>query len=122
MPVKERVLDEIRRMSVADLVDLVHALEREIAGCDDGAAAEAAESSGTGVSLRDFGADKIGVIRAVREVTELGLREARVAATDEGDPDGGPEGTGLPAKPKAPPPSGEVSERMEVPVRPRRTV
>ena len=123
MTSSEQVLEGIRRMSVADLVDLVRSLEREIIGRDDMATADVAEGSGVGVSLRDFGADKVAVIRAVREITDLGLREAReVAVTDEGDQDGGPEeGAGLPARPRTPPPSGEGAERMEVPIPPRRT-
>lgn len=119
MTANERVLDEIRRMSVADLVDLVRALESEIAHRADTTAAAA--TTGAGVSLRDFGADPIAIIKAVRELTDLGLREAR-SLTDavDRDHDGGPEGVGLPAKPKGPLPSGENSERIAAAVRSRR--
>lgn len=66
MTPSEQVLGAIRRMCIADLVDLVRVLESEVA-----------EATGAGVSLRNFGAEKVAVIRAVREVTDLGLREAQ---------------------------------------------
>ena len=120
MPVKERVLDEIRRMRVADLVDLARVLESEISSRNDMAVAVVAAATGTGVSPRDFVADQIAVIKAVREITDLGLREARdMTDTDDSDHDGGPEEAGMPAWPKRPSPCREDSERMEVPVRPR---
>lgn len=121
MTPSERVLDQIRRMSVADLVELVRALECEITGRGGRAAAGVAAVTGTGVSLRDFETDRAAVIRAVRDITDLGLREARSGTgADDGERDGGPEGAGLPAKPQTPLPSGESSERVTVPVLPKR--
>ena len=126
MPVKEQVLDEIRRMSVADLVDLVRATAAELgtSGNDVRATAasvpEPAEGSGASdlsISLSDFGADKIEVIRAVREITDLGWREAQAlvdaspSQVANWDPDAdsdtstdadGPESAGTPARPKTP--------------------
>ncbi len=121
MTPSKQVLDQIRRMSVADLADLVRALEREITGRGGTAAAGVAVPSGAGVSLRGLETDRTTVISAVREITDLGLREARSATgADDGDRDEGLEEAGSPARPIGPPPSGENSERMEIPVRPRR--
>ena len=129
VPVQEQVLDAIKQMRVADLVDLVRAIsaEMEIHG-DTGAmtaadGVEAASDSGATVSLRDFSADRIAVIKAVREMTDLGLREARglvetgpaTGAADDADNDEGLETAGVPAKPRAPLPSGEAAERLIAP-------
>ena len=91
MAVNQEILESIRSMSVMDLADLVKALEEEFgisaavpiavaaapAGVvtDDAPAAE--EQSEFDVTLADFGANKINVIKAVREITDLGLREAK---------------------------------------------
>ena len=127
MPVQEWVLDEIRRMSVADLMDLVRALGSEVEERDRGEPAQVVERSGSDVSLWDFGADKIAIIKAVREVTDLGLREAQAMAgvspsqvtSSEHDTDE-PGTARVPAKPKGPPPAGEAGEKLPVPQRPRR--
>ena len=93
---KEEILDAIKGMSVLELSDLVKALEEEFgitaaapvavaAAPAAGGAAPAADGAGAGsdeqsefeVTLQDFGANKINVIKAVREVTALGLREAK---------------------------------------------
>ncbi|CAI7989476.1 50S ribosomal protein L7/L12 [Geodia barretti] len=73
-------------MSVMDLADMVKALEEEF-GISAAApmAVAAAPSAGAGdeeqtefsITLADFGANKINVIKAVREITDLGLREAK---------------------------------------------
>ena len=132
VPVQEQVLDAIKQMSVADLVDLVRAISAEMAIHGDTGAmtvadgAEAAGDSGATVSLRDFSADRIAVIKAVREMTDLALREARglveagpaTGAADDADNDEGLETAGVPAKPRAPLPSGEAAERLTVPGRP----
>ncbi len=88
---KEEIINEIKNMNVVDLADLVKSLEDEFgvtaaapvavaaapAG-DAGAAAPAEEEkSEFEVHIRDIGPNKINVIKAVREVTSLGLREAK---------------------------------------------
>ena len=88
---KEDLIEEIKTMSVLDLAEVVKALEEEVgvsaaapvvvasgsgAGGDaDGAAAE--EKDEFDVVLKDIGANKISVIKAVRELTPLGLKEAK---------------------------------------------
>ncbi len=92
MATKEELLETIKGMSVLELADLVKALEEEFgitaaapvavaaapAG-GDAAAPAAAEEEQTefDVTLQDIGPNKINVIKAVREVTSLGLREAK---------------------------------------------
>ncbi len=92
MAVNQEVLDAIKGMSVMDLADLVKAIEEEFgisaaapmaaaaapAGIvTDDAPSAAEEQSEFDVTLADFGANKINVIKAVREITDLGLREAK---------------------------------------------
>ncbi len=94
MAVNQEVLDAIKGMSVMDLADLVKAIEEEFgvsaaapmaiaaapAGgvvTDDAPSADADEQTEFTITLADFGANKINVIKAVREVTDLGLREAK---------------------------------------------
>lgn len=92
MATKEEILDSIKGMSVLDLSDLVKALEEEFgisaaapvavaaaaaAPSTDGAAAADEEQSEFEIMLQDIGENKINVIKAVREVTALGLREAK---------------------------------------------
>ncbi|MDP7089420.1 MAG: 50S ribosomal protein L7/L12 [Dehalococcoidia bacterium] len=88
---KEDLIEEIKTMSVLDLADVVKALEEEFgvsaaapvvvapgsgAGGDAGGAA-VEEKSEFDVVLKDIGANKISVIKAVRELTPLGLKEAK---------------------------------------------
>lgn len=84
---KEQILEAIKSMTVLELNDLVKAIEEEfgvtaaapvavVAG-GGGGAAEAAEQSEFDVVLVDAGGSKINVIKAVREVTGLGLKEAK---------------------------------------------
>ena len=93
MAVNQEILQAIKDMSVMDLADLVKAIEEEfgVSGAPvamaapmagvvmDDAPAGAAEEEQTEftITLNDFGATKINVIKAVREVTDLGLREAK---------------------------------------------
>ena len=93
MAVNQEVLDAIKGMSVMDLADLVKAIEDEFgisaapvavaaapaAGVvtNDAPSAAAEEQTEFTITLADFGANKINVIKAVREVTDLGLREAK---------------------------------------------
>jgi large subunit ribosomal protein L7/L12 len=87
---KEQVVDFLSQMSVLDLAALTKELEDKwgvkaapvavaaAAGpAAAGAAAPAAEQTEFTVVLTDAGANKIGVIKAVREVTNLGLKEAK---------------------------------------------
>jgi len=86
---KEEILGAIKEMSVLDLADLVKTLEEEfgvsaaapvavVAAPAAGVAAEAEEEQTEfNVVLKDFGANKIAVIKAVRELTPLGLKEAK---------------------------------------------
>ena len=85
---KEDILSAIADMSVMDLVELIEAMEEKFgvtaaaavaaapaAAGDAGGAAE--EQTEFDVILIGFGDKKVGVIKAVREVTGLGLKEAK---------------------------------------------
>ena len=86
---KDEILEAVGQMSVMDLNDLVKAFEEKfgvsaaamaVAGPAAGggaAAAAAEEQTEFTVILADFGANKVGVIKAVREITGLGLKEAK---------------------------------------------
>jgi len=89
---KEQVVNFLSQMSVLDLAALTKELEDKwgvkaapvavaaapgAAAAGGGAAAPAAEQTEFTVVLADAGANKIGVIKAVREVTNLGLKEAK---------------------------------------------
>ena len=86
---KDEMVSAIKEMTVLDLSDLVKTLEDEfgvsaaapvavVAAPVDGGAAEAEEEKTEfNVVLKDFGANKIAVIKAVRELTPLGLKEAK---------------------------------------------
>ncbi|NJR71676.1 MAG: 50S ribosomal protein L7/L12 [Gammaproteobacteria bacterium] len=90
---KDAFLASLDTMSVMDLNDLVKAIEEKFgvsaaamsAPAAGGAvAAVAEEKTEFNVMLTEFGANKIGVIKAVREITGLGLAEAK--ALVEGAP------------------------------------
>jgi large subunit ribosomal protein L7/L12 len=83
---KDEILEAVGAMSVMDLNDLVKAFEEKFgvsaaamsagpAVAAAGAAAE--EQTEFNVILSDVGANKVGVIKAVRELTGLGLKEAK---------------------------------------------
>ena len=83
---KEQIIEAIKEMSVLELNELVKACEEEfgvsaaapvavVGGAAAGAAAE--EKSEFDVVLTNAGANKIKVIKAVRELTGLGLKEAK---------------------------------------------
>ncbi|PYE43671.1 50S ribosomal protein L7/L12 [Paenibacillus barcinonensis] len=82
---KEQILEAIKGMTVLELNDLVKAIEEEfgvtaaapVAVVGGGAAAAEAEQSEFDVILANAGASKINVIKAVREITGLGLKEAK---------------------------------------------
>ena len=85
----DKFIEEIKGMTVVELNELVKALEEEVgvsaaapvavaAAPAAGAAAEAVEEKTEfNVKLKDIGAKKIEVIKAVREFTSLGLAEAK---------------------------------------------
>ena len=89
---KEQIIEAIKAMSVLELNELVKACEEEfgvsaaapvaVAGAAAGAAEE--EQTEFTVVLAEVGAEKIKVIKAVREITGLGLKEAK--AVVDGDP------------------------------------
>ncbi|MFA4835531.1 MAG: 50S ribosomal protein L7/L12 [Dehalococcoidia bacterium] len=89
---KEQLIEAIKQMNVMDLADLVKALEKEfgvsaaapvavaaapVAAGGKEAAAPVEEQTEFTVILKSFGESKINVIKAVREVTALGLKEAK---------------------------------------------
>ena len=86
---KEQVVDFLSKMTVLDLAGLTKELEDKwgvkaapvavaaAPGAGAAAAAPAAEQTEFTIVLTDAGANKIGVIKAVREVTNLGLKEAK---------------------------------------------
>jgi large subunit ribosomal protein L7/L12 len=86
---KDDILETISNMSVMDVVELVKAMEEKfnvsaaaaaVAVAMPGAAAgaaQAAEQTEFDVVMTSFGANKVGVIKVVREITSLGLKEAK---------------------------------------------
>jgi large subunit ribosomal protein L7/L12 len=84
---KDDILAAVSEMSVMDLNDLVKAFEEKFgvsaaamsSGPAGGGAAAAVveEQTEFNLVLSDFGANKVGVIKAVREITGLGLKEAK---------------------------------------------
>jgi large subunit ribosomal protein L7/L12 len=110
---KEDILETISNMSVMDVVDLISAMEEKFgvsaaapvavaagpaAGGDDAAAEEQTEFD---VVMTSFGAQKVPVIKAVREITGLGLKEAKDLVE------------GVPASVKEGIPKGEADEIMK---------
>jgi large subunit ribosomal protein L7/L12 len=88
---QQQVVDYIKGISVLELSQLVKTLEAELgvsaaaampmampmAGAGGGAAAPAEEKTEFNVVLTEVGTNKINVIKVVREVTSLGLKEAK---------------------------------------------
>ncbi len=84
---KDDIIEAVGHMSVMDLNDLVKAFEEKfgvsaaamaVAGpAGGGAAAAVEEQTEFAVTLTEVGANKVGVIKAVREITGLGLKEAK---------------------------------------------
>jgi large subunit ribosomal protein L7/L12 len=82
---KEQILEAIKGMTILELNDLVKAIEEEfgvtaaapVAAGGGAAVAEAAEQTEFDVILNSAGASKINVIKVVREITGLGLKEAK---------------------------------------------
>ena len=83
---KEEMIEEIKKMTVVELADLVKAIEEEFGVSAVAAAAPAAgvaggdaaaEKTSFNVVLKEAGANKIPVIKVVRDATGLGLKEAK---------------------------------------------
>jgi len=88
---KEEILNAISNMTVMEIVDLVKMMEEKfgvtaaapvaVAAVAGGAAAAAApaaeEQTEFTVTMTSFGANKVGVIKVIREITGLGLKEAK---------------------------------------------
>lgn len=87
---KDEILDAIAKMSVMEVVELISDMEKKFgvtaaapvavaAGPAAGGAAApvAEEQTEFTVTLSEFGANKVGVIKVIREITGLGLKEAK---------------------------------------------
>jgi len=86
---KDEILDAISKMSVMDVVELIADMEKKFnvtaaapaaaAAAAPGAAAAPAAEAQTEftVTMTEFGANKVGVIKVIREITGLGLKEAK---------------------------------------------
>ena len=85
------IMDLVKELSIVELNDLVKAMEEEfgvsaaapVMVAAEGGAAE--ENSTKTVMLKDAGASKIKVIKAIREITGLGLKEAKGLADAGGE-------------------------------------
>ena len=80
------ILDEIKALTILEVADLVKALEEEfgvsaapvaVAAVGGAAAPVVEEKTEFDVVLTSFGSSKLGVIKVVREITGLGLKEAK---------------------------------------------
>jgi large subunit ribosomal protein L7/L12 len=86
---KDEILDAISKMSVMEVVELISDMEKKFnvtaaapvaaaAAPGSAAAAPAAEAQTEfTVTMTEFGANKVGVIKVIREITGLGLKEAK---------------------------------------------
>jgi large subunit ribosomal protein L7/L12 len=87
---KEEILDAISNMTVMEIVDLVKMMEDKfgvtaaapvamaaVAGGGAAAAPAVEEQTEFTVTMTSFGANKVGVIKVIREITGLGLKEAK---------------------------------------------
>jgi len=84
---KDDILETIANMSVMDVVDLISAMEEKFgvsaaaavaaAPAAAGVAAAVEEQTEFNVIMSSFGANKVNVIKAVRAITGLGLKEAK---------------------------------------------
>lgn len=86
---KEQILEAISSMSVMDVVDLVKMMEEKFGvtaavamapmamAAADAGGAKAEEQTEFNVILASFGENKVGVIKVIREITGLGLKEAK---------------------------------------------
>ncbi|MCG8464166.1 MAG: 50S ribosomal protein L7/L12 [Xanthomonadales bacterium] len=84
---KEDILEAISNMTVMEVVDLIEAMEEKfgvtaaapvaVAAAAPGAEAAAEEKTEFDVILTGFGSNKVAVIKAIRGITGLGLKEAK---------------------------------------------
>jgi large subunit ribosomal protein L7/L12 len=87
---KEELVEALSNLKVLDVVELIKSLEEKwgvsaaapvaVAAAGGGAAAAAApaeEQTEFAVTMTSFGANKVGVIKVIREITGLGLKEAK---------------------------------------------
>lgn len=84
---KEQILEAVAKMSTMDVVDLVKSMEEkfgvsaaaavQVAAAPGASAASVEEQTAFNVVMTSFGANKINVIKAIREITGLGLKEAK---------------------------------------------
>ncbi|HHF08366.1 MAG: 50S ribosomal protein L7/L12 [Thermotogae bacterium] len=97
---KEELIQAIKEMTVAELAELVKALEDEFGvsasapvavaampGAAAGPAAQEEEKTEFDVVLKSFGEKKVGVIKVVRQITGLGLKEAKELVEKAGTPE-----------------------------------
>ena len=83
---KEQILETVGNMTVVDIVDLISAMEEKF-GVSAAAAVAAGPAAGAGpaaeeqteftVTMTKFGENKVGVIKVIRTITGLGLKEAK---------------------------------------------
>src|SRR5712675_1741890 len=79
---KDEILDAISKMTVMEVVELIADMEKKfnvtaaapVAAAAAGAGAAAAPAA---EAMTEFGANKVGVIKVIREITGLGLKEAK---------------------------------------------
>jgi large subunit ribosomal protein L7/L12 len=87
---KEELIDALSNLKVLEVVDLIKALEEKwgvsaaapvavaaVAAAPGAAAPAAEEKTEFNVTMTSFGANKVGVIKVIREITGLGLKEAK---------------------------------------------
>ena len=87
---KEGILDAIAKMSVMEVVELISDMEKKFGvtaaapvavaaapGAAGAAAPAAEEKTEFTITMSEFGANKVGVIKVIREITGLGLKEAK---------------------------------------------
>jgi large subunit ribosomal protein L7/L12 len=85
---KDEILETISNMTVLEVVDLIEAMEEKfnvsaaaaavaVAPAGDAGASAAAEQTEFDVILSSFGSSKVNVIKVVKEITKLGLKETK---------------------------------------------
>lgn len=90
----QKILDLVKELTIVELNDLVKAMEEEfgvsaaapvmVAAAGGAAGGEAEEKTSFNVELKSAGGNKIAVIKVIREITGLGLKEAKDLADNGG--------------------------------------